>query len=190
MNGNLKRLAAACGIVLATATATAACGGPSSTPSTSATSDPGASKAQKTVAYADCLRSHGVTGVSVGSNDSITINEAGLHMTTSGGIQPGGGPLPAAIESAAKACKSLVPSSGAPSNQAPSAQDLAQAVKYAQCIRKHGIPNFPDVGSDGSFNLSGTTINPQSSQFQAAQRACKSQAPPQLGFSGGNSGKP
>lgn len=44
-------------------------------------------------------------------------------------------------------------------------------VKYAQCLRSHGVPNFPDPS--GSHGLAiPNDINPQSRAFTSAQRAC------------------
>jgi hypothetical protein len=50
------------------------------------------------------------------------------------------------------------------------------AVAYAKCIRSHGVPGFPDPGSNGRFSL-GSSIDPSSPQFQAAQKACQSLLP-------------
>jgi hypothetical protein len=43
---------------------------------------------------------------------------------------------------------------------------------YSQCMRDNGITEFPDPGPDGLF-LDGTGINPDSSQFKAAEEACE-----------------
>ena len=43
---------------------------------------------------------------------------------------------------------------------------------FAQCMRKHGVPNFPDPNSSGQLDLSG--VNAQSPAFQTAANDCKS----------------
>jgi hypothetical protein len=50
----------------------------------------------------------------------------------------------------------------------------------SRCMRAHGVPNFPDPDSQGRLTLQGgpgTGLDPNSSQFQAAQKACRKYAP-------------
>jgi hypothetical protein len=54
-------------------------------------------------------------------------------------------------------------------------QDSAQLVRYAQCMREHGVTNFPDPTSTGALTLGKTTID--SPQYQTASQACRSLAP-------------
>jgi len=51
-----------------------------------------------------------------------------------------------------------------------------QAVKYSDCMRSHGVPNFPDLNANGSVNLP-SDINPDAPAFQSAQQACAGQRP-------------
>lgn len=55
---------------------------------------------------------------------------------------------------------------------------LEQAVKYAQCMRKNGVTDFPDPDKNGRFMIPAGGPNRNSPQFKNAQRACKSQEPP------------
>lgn len=52
---------------------------------------------------------------------------------------------------------------------------------YSQCMRSHGVPNFPDPQqSGGKLNMKidkGNGIDPNSKAFQDAQKACKSKEP-------------
>ncbi len=49
--------------------------------------------------------------------------------------------------------------------------NLAKELKFAQCMRSHGVPDFPDPNKNGGF--SGTsTVNPSSPTFQNAQSTC------------------
>ena len=57
---------------------------------------------------------------------------------------------------------------GSPS---PSTGSTSSNLAYAQCMRAHGVRNFPDPGGNGQFVLTG--IDTQTPQFQAALAACK-----------------
>ncbi len=46
----------------------------------------------------------------------------------------------------------------------------AEALANAACMRSHGVPKFPDPTAGGVVHLRG--IDPSSSAFQAAQKAC------------------
>jgi len=53
--------------------------------------------------------------------------------------------------------------------------DAAQLVRYSQCMRTHGVTNFPDPTSSGGLTLDKSTI--ESPQYQTASQACRSLAP-------------
>lgn len=78
-------------------------------------------------------------------------------------------------------------SSGSSPTQANSASAQSarsqQLVKYAECMRTHGVPNFPDpVNGRLALNVGPSSgLDPNSSQFQSAQQACQSEAPAGLG---------
>jgi hypothetical protein len=59
-------------------------------------------------------------------------------------------------------------SSGRPSHPAPSG---GPALREAQCMRSHGVPNFPDPSPGGSSVIP-NWINPQAPAFQAAYKEC------------------
>lgn len=49
----------------------------------------------------------------------------------------------------------------------------ATGIRFANCMRAHGVPNFPDPGGGGGIQVpAGSGINPQSPAFQSAQKAC------------------
>ncbi|MGK5684352.1 hypothetical protein [Actinoplanes sp. URMC 104] len=39
-----------------------------------------------------------------------------------------------------------------------SAEDLRKLAAYAECVRQHGIPDFPDPDAQGRFDVSGTPL--------------------------------
>jgi len=52
--------------------------------------------------------------------------------------------------------------------------NYTDAVRYAQCMRSHGLVNFPDPNSEGNFLLGRSTgVNPGSAQFNSADKACR-----------------
>lgn len=55
---------------------------------------------------------------------------------------------------------------------APGSSSYSQGVKYAGCVRSHGIPDFPDPDHGGGFPTLPSTINQQSPAFQSAEQAC------------------
>lgn len=55
------------------------------------------------------------------------------------------------------------------------ASPLAEAVAYSQCLRSHGVPNFPDPVQtpSGGYGYRTAGIDPNSSAFQGALQACR-----------------
>jgi hypothetical protein len=120
--------------------------------------------------YAACMRSHGepsfpdpvLTGQSVRFGAGPNIDQDSPRFV-----------------SANTTCKRLVPDGGTPSPAQIQAM-IAQMVKNAECMRAHGVTNFPDPtvnvpGMLAGFSLKG--LDPNSPQFQAAQKACERLAP-------------
>ena len=65
-------------------------------------------------------------------------------------------PASPAFKAAQAKCQKLVPGGGLPilgSTTHPSAEALAQMVKVSQCVRSHGVPNFPDPTTSFPSNL-------------------------------------
>ncbi len=52
----------------------------------------------------------------------------------------------------------------------------ANALKYTDCMRSHGEPDFPDPNGQGMITINPTGIlDPNSPQFQKAEKDCQSQ---------------
>jgi hypothetical protein len=64
---------------------------------------------------------------------------------------------------------------GADAGGAKSATDQNKAVKFAECIRGHGVPHFPDPDAKGEF-VFGIDVSP--AVWQKAVDACKALEPP------------
>lgn len=140
----------------------AACGSSSSSFSASAS---GASSGQATgmLAYAQCVRAHGVPNFpDPGANGQEPASTKNLVSDPH-------------FVAANNACRSLVPGG----TSAQFAADTRQYVQFAQCVRAHGVPNFPDPSTDpdGSpvFSLQHSGINVQAPQVRSAALRCQQQ---------------
>jgi hypothetical protein len=154
--------AMACIALLATA-----CGGGSS-PAASAAG--GSTRVQAALSYARCMRSHGVPDFPDPDPDG------NFNLPSS--------PVSSQETAANQVCNHLL-NVGTPLNAAQEQHTLSQLVKYAQCMRAHGVPNFPDpqttnggIGVPGgfTFDTAGRNLDQKSPQYQAAARACQSLA--------------
>jgi hypothetical protein len=77
-----------------------------------------------------------------------------------------------ALLHAEHACKEYLPPGGPPPQV--SASQKAAAIANAQCMRKHGVPNFPDpTFSGGRLNAGLAGVDPQSPAFTQAAAACQ-----------------
>ena len=69
-----------------------------------------------------------------------------------------------------------------------SAVGVSSAIKFAACVRAHGVPDFPDpdssppanpaglalaFGRPGAFIVIPETLNPQSPTFKQAAKTCR-----------------
>jgi hypothetical protein len=74
---------------------------------------------------------------------------------------------------AARACQKLQPNGGRPT-AAQQAREQQAMLKYAQCMRSHGVPKFPDPKAGGALVI-GTKagVDPNTPQFRAAEEACR-----------------
>jgi hypothetical protein len=92
------------------------------------------SLANQALTYARCMRSHGVTNFPDPSNN--------------GGLSYHGSTSSPAFKSAQTACASVEPRKVTPSsgNETPqqAAQDHANLLRWANCIRHRGYPRLPD----------------------------------------------
>jgi hypothetical protein len=156
----------------AVAVLAAGCGGGGSPPTNSAGTDAASTDfAAEAVAFAACMRSHGLSSYP----DPQVSQSAGHAQMT---ISPGGlDPNSPAFKSATHACGHLMPGGGAPAAISP--QEQAQDLRFASCMRTHGVPNFPDPGRDGAFTLP-AGVDQQAPQFQRATKACANVEPSSL----------
>lgn len=171
----------------------AGCGGSSPNPTTasggstaskssaaSASSSGPSASAPGALAFARCMRANGVPNFP--------------DPTPGGGFAFQAPVSSPALKGAQAKCQKLLPGGGPPgpgSKTHPSAQTLGKLLKIAECMRTHGVPQFPDprtsvpsnpVGIreitdfDDAILLFPSTINMQAPAYRQALTACG--APP------------
>ena len=156
-------LAAAGGLAMLTT----ACGG-------SPTADVAARAPQNAaVALARCMRSNGVPNWpdpnSSGAFDKSKLTPQQLGAST------------AKVQAAQVACRHLLPNGGTGPTAAQVQQVKAQALRFSQCVRAHGVPSFPDPDSTGRIPDPATVgIDQGSPKFRAANQACGTFRPPYM----------
>jgi hypothetical protein len=74
--------------------------------------------------------------------------------------------LPARLLAALSICSVALAACGSSAKPSRAGSADTQAVKYADCMRANGTPNFPDPGSNGRLP------NPVSPAFRTAENAC------------------
>lgn len=133
----LRRDGCVAAILLCVAAFAAACGGPggsaipgyvNGSPSTA-------------LAFAQCMRAHGVPGFPDPSNGQFNL--AGLNQNSPQFVHAAG----------------ICGSSGGNAGASQQAQHLAQALRFARCMRANGVTGFPDPAADGNGGESTQSAN-------------------------------
>jgi hypothetical protein len=162
--------AAAAATLAGTVPLAAACGGGGPGGSGSASSSSGPATYQQTLAYSQCMQSHGDPGFPgpkqgpggawlypEGTQDQAAVSGPSYNAARKAGqkLQPAGRLTPAQQRAA-----------------------VSHLLGLARCMRAHGITRFPGPASHGNgVGLSLGGIDPNSPQFQAARRACHMPGP-------------
>lgn len=119
------------------------------------------------IKFSTCIRHHGVP-----SFPDPEANADGIQIPVSLAENPS-----PAFRSAMQACKYLMAAGGSP--PVASASQKVAAVRLAQCMREHGVPNYPDPtyqdGQEIPPSIADPAINPASPAFGAASKKCQSQ---------------
>jgi hypothetical protein len=117
-----------------------------------------------------------------------------LVLVTTGCSKSSAGPsvaklaAPTSSAAASSAPGSSAPGSSAPDSSAPDSSSPASSappkgeaglLAYSECMRSHGVPDFPDpVGNSLQLRAGpGSDLDPTSPKFVAAQNACKALQP-------------
>jgi hypothetical protein len=140
---------------------TAACGGGSPAPNASSAPN----------GFSQCMRSNGVPNFpdpdTTGAIPKESLQQLGVSSNR--------------FASAQSACRHLLPNGGRGPTAAQVAQGRALSLAFSQCVRRHGVPNFPDPDSTGRIPDPATVgIDQGSPKFEAANRACGKYRPPYM----------
>lgn len=177
-NGDLRRLGAVAVVSLVAVLATACAS--SSTATVSSAGTPTPTYAQE-VAFAQCIRGHGVPGFpNPDASGKFSISQSTLDSSQA--------------QTAYGACRHLLPNGGPnlaqleQQAQQRQQEELPALLKWQQCVRGHGEPDF-SVGLGGQSPAAGNkaAFNPSTPQFQAALNACHYLLPPGVSVSVGTS---
>jgi hypothetical protein len=173
-----------CVVAVALAAGLSACGSSSNSGGSTTAASTGA-QFQARLNLAKCFRSHGIN----------------VPDPSSGGGAAGGGGLfrvlrnysQAQVNAARQACQQYFAQAFPRLNLSPAqrAQARQQLVKFAQCMRSHGV-NIPDPTTNGNgfgFRQQFRSIDRNSPAFQSANKACASLRP-QFGRGGPGGGGP
>jgi hypothetical protein len=120
--------------------------------------------------YARCMRENGV------DMPDPQFRQGGMTMRSPNGASP------AKMHKADQACRKYLAAVKPPQmSEEDQKKFRAAALANARCMREHGI-DFPDptFGPDGGAQVKigrGSGIDPESSKFKAAQKACESTMP-------------
>jgi len=124
--------------LIATAALISACG--SSAPTATGSGSTNTAANTQAVRFAECMRSNGVSAFpDPGASGKLTIDAVanGSSLNTS---------APAFVQ-ALSACKGLEPPGFTGGKRSPQQQQAA--LRFAECIRKNGVSDFPDPTPNG-----------------------------------------
>jgi hypothetical protein len=118
------------------------------------------------IRFAQCMREHGMSWF-----PDPQPGARGLQIK----IPPGQDK--SKVDAAMAACQKFLPNGGVPDKLNPA--ELEQARRMSQCMRDHGIPNFPDPDAEGRMNIDGRKLGtgPGQPKFDAAEKACAQYGP-------------
>jgi hypothetical protein len=167
---NRKRRPLAAPALIAMVALISACGStaPASTGSGSSSGNNTTAHAPKAVKFAKCMRSNGVSEFpDPGASGKLTID----------GVANGSSldPSTPTFKQAISACKNLEPAGFMGSKRSPQQQQAG--LKFAQCIRANGVPDFPDPIPNGPLvdtnRIPSSATSSGMSILNAAMQKCR-----------------
>jgi hypothetical protein len=168
--GHPRRAAAIAAVLAGVALLAAACGGGSAPAATTSAGQAGSTTTGNSdeMPYTDCMRAHGVPSFPDPNAQGKPFTAQNLQQAD---IQPDS----PQFQAASTACAHLL----VPPSPAQLAQQTSELVRYAACMRAHGVPDFPDpsISPTGYPSLMLPQSAADSPDFQPAEQACHSVDP-------------
>jgi hypothetical protein len=140
----------------------ATAGGAGATRSTDP-SAPAADKQERGRQFAQCLRDHGVDVPDPDEDKALVRDGADVDKHR--------------LQAATEACRAFAPADEAKTHELTPAE-LEQLRQFAQCLRDHGVPDWPDPEPDGGFGDDPAVVQAKNSpHMRAAMETCQSLLP-------------
>ena len=125
----------------------------------------------RALAFSACMRSNGVATYPDPGGSGRLVKESLRQLGVSG----------ARFRSAESACRRFLPDGGRDPSPAQVQAVAALSLRFAQCVRAHGVPGFPDPDATGRIPDPATVgIDQGSPTFRAANDVCAKYRPPYL----------
>jgi len=119
-------------------------------------------------AFSSCMRSHGVPTFPGPAPGGLLPKRTPQQLGVSS----------AELDAADRACIHFAPNAGKPS-AAQVAAYRTTMLRYARCVRSHGVPKMPDPDNRGHLDVGpGSDVDVNSPQFEAAYNACRKDLSP------------
>jgi hypothetical protein len=122
---------------------------------------------QQGLKFAACMRANGIPNF---PDPSTAGQGQGFVINSSSGIDPHDPTFQKAQQTCSKYLGGTLGK-----NLTPDKAAQAKALKFSQCMRAHGVPNFPDPSSSGGLTIGpNSSLDPNDPTFQKAQQTCAS----------------
>ncbi|HEY2079424.1 MAG TPA: hypothetical protein VGH53_24100 [Streptosporangiaceae bacterium] len=112
----------------------------------------------------------------------MNLSTSVMRLARKSAAQTAAAIIAAALPLLAAACSDSPSATGSGHSTTASGSAHSKALAYAECVRSHGVPDFPDPGSSGGFDKATVSqLAAGNSQFQTATHTCAHLLPSGIG---------
>jgi hypothetical protein len=130
-----------------------------------------AAQGSSALAFAGCMRAHGVSTYPDPTGNGQLAKDSPEQLGVTG----------SQFASADNACRHLLPNGVGARSATQQEAVKALGLQFSQCVRAHGLPDFPDPAGDGRVpDPASVGIDQGSPKFKAANQACGRYRPPYI----------